>query len=387
MLAGTRPAECDYCWRIEDTPGDHPSDRHIKSSDAWAEPEFDLVRTLPWDADVGPSYMEVSFSSACNMKCSYCSPKVSSKWMEEIRLHGPYAERQSESIESLQKNGEFPIPENEPNPYVEAFWKWWPQLNRNLKVFRITGGEPLLSKDTFRVLEFIAENPRPELELMINSNLSVPDELIDQLVSRLRPIAEKRKAKQVTVYTSLDAWGPRAEYIRHGMDLGRMMRNVDRVLSEVPGVKLTFMCTFNALSVTSFESLLEAVLALKKKFPGGESGPRVFFDIAYLRHPDFMSIKVLTPDYARLIEKSLLFMEAHSPESSGEPDGFTRFEIAKMRRTLDWMLQPESKEWLAGRRSHFRSFFTEHDRRRKTSFERVFTEMSEFWELCARPLS
>ena len=39
-----------------------------------------------------------------------------------------------------------PIPQREPNPYTDAFWKWWPELYRDLHTFRITGGEPLLQK-------------------------------------------------------------------------------------------------------------------------------------------------------------------------------------------------------------------------------------------------
>ena len=37
-----------------------------------------------------------------------------------------------------------PIPHREYNPYVEAFWKWWPELYQDLHTFRITGGEPML---------------------------------------------------------------------------------------------------------------------------------------------------------------------------------------------------------------------------------------------------
>src|SRR5690606_24250482 len=38
MLTGKRPAECDYCWRIEDAHVDNFSDRMVKSADYWAYP-------------------------------------------------------------------------------------------------------------------------------------------------------------------------------------------------------------------------------------------------------------------------------------------------------------------------------------------------------------
>jgi hypothetical protein len=40
-----------------------------------------------------------------------------------------------------------PIPAREDNPYVEAFWKWWPDLYPELEHFRMTGGEPMMDKN------------------------------------------------------------------------------------------------------------------------------------------------------------------------------------------------------------------------------------------------
>lgn len=79
-----------------------------------------------------------------------------------------------------------PIHHTEHNPYVEAFWKWWPDLYRDLHTFRITGGEPLLSKDTWKILDYIIEQPNPnkKLNLAINSNLGVPDNLVDKLIEK-----------------------------------------------------------------------------------------------------------------------------------------------------------------------------------------------------------
>ena len=40
MLEGERPAECQYCWNVEDLPGSHLSDRYNKSMDTeWAFPQ------------------------------------------------------------------------------------------------------------------------------------------------------------------------------------------------------------------------------------------------------------------------------------------------------------------------------------------------------------
>jgi len=37
-------------------------------------------------------------------------------------------------------------------------------------VFRMTGGEPLMDKNTFRVLDYVANNPKGDLEIGITTN-------------------------------------------------------------------------------------------------------------------------------------------------------------------------------------------------------------------------
>ena len=32
----------------------------------------------------------------------------------------------------------------EDNPYIEAWWKWWPEVSKTLNILRITGGEPTI---------------------------------------------------------------------------------------------------------------------------------------------------------------------------------------------------------------------------------------------------
>ena len=55
----------------------------------------------------------------------------------------------------------------EENPYVE-FLEMVPELYRDLHTFRITGGEPLMSKDTWRVLDYIIEEKNPNRNLTQN---------------------------------------------------------------------------------------------------------------------------------------------------------------------------------------------------------------------------
>ena len=39
----------------------------------------------------------------------------------------------------------------------------------------MTGGEPLMDKNTFRVLDYVVDNGRKDLNMSITSNASVPE--------------------------------------------------------------------------------------------------------------------------------------------------------------------------------------------------------------------
>ena len=219
MLEGGKPKECDYCWNIEDSSNAF-SDRIYKSSEPWSAPYFEEIKKLGWEQNYNPKYVEVAFSNHCNFKCSYCGPSFSSQWMQEIEQHGGYKTSTGfNNLDYLKASKMLPISHREENPYVDAFWKWWPDLYRDLHTFRITGGEPLLAKDTFKVLDYIIEQPEPnrKLNLSLNTNLGVPDKLFNSFVDKIKRIIDENRVNEVILFTSADTWGPQAEYIRNGL--------------------------------------------------------------------------------------------------------------------------------------------------------------------------
>ena len=120
--------------------------------------------------------------------------------------------------------------QREPNPYVEAFWKWWPELYRDLHTFRITGGEPLLAKDTWKVLDYIIDEPNPNknLNFAINSNLGVPDNMIDKLIERLKRIEDEDRVNEFIIFTSVDTWGDTSRLYSNGLEFNRFWDNMKK---------------------------------------------------------------------------------------------------------------------------------------------------------------
>lgn len=388
MLEGARPSECQYCWNVEDLPGFKEdkifSDRVTKSSESWAHPFIDEISKASPDANINPSYLEVSFSNLCNFKCSYCSPVYSSKWQEEIESHGPYqTSARFNNLEYFKSVGEMPLSNKEPNPYVESFWKWWPDLLKSLRVLRITGGEPLLNANTFKVLDYLEEFPQPQLKLGLNTNGCAPQKLMDQFVSKCSRLLKNRSVAGLHVFTSLDGYGPYAEYGRHGLSFADWLENINKILTEIPQSEVTIMCTTNIFSIPEFSKFLQIVLALKNKFPNH----RVTCDTNILRFPHHQNLSIVTEDLKSSFDSSLDFMKAN-PVNLDQPNlkpGFSKFEINRMERLIQYLKTgPNSHEKISIQvaRGDFYKFVTEHDKRRGTDFLKTFPLLKEFYEIC-----
>lgn len=392
MLEGGRPKECDYCWRVEDSAPDALSDRTYKSYEPWAQPYIKDIINKSWTDNVNPSYLEVSFSSVCNLKCSYCSPQVSSKWMEEIKQYGPYPTSQNfNDLVWLEQTDALPIPNKEHNPYVEAFWKWWPDVSKDLKHFRITGGEPLLAKDTFRVLDDLIENPKPDLEFSVNSNMCVPEEVFNKFIEKIKIIGSERKVKKLKIFTSAEAHGAQAEYIRHGLNYNQWLSNIRRVLQEVPNCTFTCMSTYNILSIFTFDKMLKDILDLKLEFGGAGKSIPIILDTPYLRYPNHQAIFIATSEWKdQYLKPQLEFIQNNLEDRhvrGKENMGFFKWEGDKFKRILDIMYEEKLDDvTLAQNRKDFITFVDEHDRRRGTNFLKTFPEMEDAynqWKQCS----
>jgi len=397
MLNNKRPKECEYCWNIEDLPGSHISDRTYKTTDVeWSIPHLAAIKEAGADGDINPSYLEVSFSNVCNFKCAYCSPDISSQWVGEIEKHGPYPTSwRTGDLNYLKKIGKYPIHHTEHNPYVEAFWKWWPDLYPTLNTFRITGGEPLLSKETWKVLEYIEENPRPDLNLAINTNMGIPPKTVDRLIDMYKRL--EGKVKSFEIYTSCEASYKAAEYIRYGMEFVEFNNNIFRFLEATgPNSRVNFMITFNILSIPSFQEFLHHIFLLRQRFNDTDAMNRIPIMIAYLRWPPFLSMKI-TPKYIKekFAKEIKTYVTEHAePEPSkqlireGEiiKPSTGRFyieEIDQVNRLCDFMMvESLDKKSLQRDRRDFGLFIQEYDKRRGTNFYQTFPELSSFYKEC-----
>lgn len=381
MLVGEKPDGCQYCWNVESLSDTHISDRMIRNNSIYTPERVEEVKSNNWNFNVNPEYVEVAFSNECNFKCGYCHPMSSTSFQAEIKKFGPY---DTVKNHRLDINWFKPYKE-EDNPYIKAWWDWWPEMSKKLNILRITGGEPLTHRSTWSLLERLKDDPRPHLELNINSNLGIKTSLVEKLALNVNSLINENKIKRFKLFSSMDTWGDRAEYIRTGLKLDLWEHNLDTYVTMTKS-PVAFMCTFNILSVTSFDQFLSKVLYWRKKydylFEKNDNTRMIRFDTPYLKEPLQYDIQILPKDkFLPHFDRVLKFIDENRDEN--DRTKFSDLEYERFRRVRDYFSSVDYDEAKVKEgRKDFYNWFTEYDRRRNTNFLETFPDMAEFWEEC-----
>jgi organic radical activating enzyme len=369
MQNGERPRGCEYCWKIEDMGRDAVSDRVYKSKIYPIEALHEAYRT-PADQDINLRTLEIAFDRTCQFACSYCNPAFSTTWVNDIRRNGAYVNLESDGRNHFTHTHEssqpFRITEN--NPYIDAFFAWWESdLHRTLQELRITGGEPLMSGHTWKLIDWFKENQgKSTTRLAINSNLGAEVD-VDRLLASVQGM-------DVEIYTSMEATGAAAEYIRDGLDYAAWQTNLNKLLAA--GITVHCMCTINGLCLPTLKSHLLYLHELKKKY----GRDRVNFTLNILRFPSFQSPLVL-PDYLRTRYAAELSELRYQYQNNPFWHEHEHNHLQRLIDYLDVVKTPHSDAFeLPKLVNDFQQFYAQYDQRRGKSFAQAFPELKEWYD-------
>ena len=374
MQKGERPSGCEYCWKIEDIGRDNISDRVYKTV-IYTDKELEEAYAQPSRNDVDLRTLEIAFDRTCNFGCSYCNPAFSSTWVKDIDTNGPFTGLTSDGRNHFtHRHGSSQLYKfNETNPYVEAFFKWWESdLHRSLLELRLTGGEPLMSGDTWKLLEWFKNNDNrvnPDMRFAMNSNLGAKDDLIDRLIETTHSL------KHFHLYTSNESMGIQSEYIRDGLVWDNWANNVEKVLTNGRIEGFHMMCTINALCLDTLDSFLECCMNWKREY--GKDFPT--FSLNILRFPSFQSPLVL-PDDIRNQYK--LKLQAWFDANKNDPM-LHQFELNQLQRLIDYLDVVKTPHMGAAEQSvlqqDFKKFYTQYDQRRNKNFSKAFPALADWY--------
>ncbi len=371
MQKGERPSGCEYCWKIEDMGRDAVSDRVYKTV-IYNDEDLNYAFRTPASTDIDLQTLEIAFDRTCQFACSYCNPAFSSTWVNDIRRNGPYtgliSDGRNHFTHTHDANQLYKFGES--NPYVEAFHRWWESdLHKTLKELRITGGEPLMSGETWKLLDwFKANRGKSTPRLAINSKLGKEVD-IDRLLDSIDGL-------EVDLYTSNESMTEQAEYIRDGLEWQAWINNIHKLSQSKKLRGLHIMCTVNALCLDSLPKFLDYIVAAKETY--GRDFPN--FTLNILRFPSFQSPLVLPDDIRMHYRDSLIdFLVRHKGYNY-----LHEHEINHLQRLVDYLdvvKTPHSDAFdLPSLRNDFKQFYTQYDQRRGKDFCKTFPALADWYK-------
>jgi sulfatase maturation enzyme AslB (radical SAM superfamily) len=153
--------------------------------------------------DKSPTAVELRVGNLCNLKCRMCQPQDSDLINKEYK--------ELISLDSSLSNI-LPIVDFEINDDLTNYIKGIRDNASTIKVIRFSGGEPLINKSFYELLDYLIEGDYAKnIEFRLNTNLTkMKEETLEKL----------SKFKHVTIDFSIDGLESVYEYIRYPMVWG-----------------------------------------------------------------------------------------------------------------------------------------------------------------------
>lgn len=342
MLAGEKPTDCNYCWKLEEQG--LTSDRELKSlhfkehlpSNTYFDPNYDFK----------PKALELAFQNTCNLACAYCSPSFSTEWINDIKQNGMY-ENLGTDIKRHYARG---VDNNTPVD-LDMFWEWFDDISNSLESIRITGGEPLLHEETFKTFEkMLAVNPN--VECVIHTNLCQKPVIIQRFIDSIN------KLKNVRINISNESSGEIAEFIRDGMIYSEWLENVKRLATESKA-NLSISTTITSLSLIGLDDLYRDIIQLRKE----NNIKNLYISINFATYPVFQSLSSLSK------EERIFYLDKYTQLFKEIKHDLLNIEKQIYPRLLS-MLDPKlTNENYSSLKNDFEIFFSQYIIRRNKSID------------------
>jgi MoaA/NifB/PqqE/SkfB family radical SAM enzyme len=224
------------------------------------------------------SYWDIRFSNLCNLSCRSCGHIFSSSWyQDQAALAGPEWKSKNKVLNYAGRTE------------TDIWEQLVPHLDYVEQIY-FAGGEPLMMEEHYNILEELERRGRFDVRLIYNTNFTHV-KLKDRMV-----FDYWKKFKSVAVGASLDAMGPRAEYIRKGTVWNTVERNRQQMLEICPEVDFYISPTvsiLNAMHVTDFH---------RDWVDRGLLRPQDL-NVNILQDPAYYRIDIATPEYKKQIKQ------------------------------------------------------------------------------------
>jgi hypothetical protein len=345
MLDGTWPrGGCEYCQKIEQAGG-HSDRQHNNDIGGYVPIE---LKTNPLATHVTPKIVEIFAQNTCNLACLYCFEDLSSRIQNENKKFG---------------HG-FDIPiipildATAIDDYYYKFLNWLEHNIKDLSRLHLLGGETFiqheLMNDIFRIIE---RNPNPNLQLNIFSNFNAPEKYWNAYTQRIKDYCKSGNIGRLDLTCSVDCWGPQAEYVRSGLDLGLLEKYLAWASEQDEDwLYLNVNQTITSMTIKTMSELIEKINLYSNRRHIGHYFMQV--DFFPVQHPDIYDYNMWADDFDQILTTMR--------------DDTAEHKEAKLRMVgIQQRLQNTCKQDI-GKINKLHAYLDEMDRRRNTDWRSLF---------------
>lgn len=230
MLSETPNDYCTRCYEQEESgffSGRQSANKHhghhvervLETDDAGRVDDFSMT------------YWDIRFSNLCNLRCRSCGHIFSSNWFQDqVKIAGP----------GYKTNNQ---PLNYAGRWETDVWEQLVDHIDHVEQIYFAGGEPLLMEEHYRILDELERRGQFDVRLIYNTNFT-------EVSLKGRSVFDYwKKFDSVAVGASLDATGPRAEYIRKGTHWQQVEQNRRDMQNICPSVDFYISPTLSIMNI------------------------------------------------------------------------------------------------------------------------------------------
>lgn len=206
--------ECQTCWSLESAGLNSERQIHNQTLDYYLDRDLEKIEQDAINIGFQTKIVKLTTSNLCNGTCVTCGSALSSAWAQLENKHIVY---QTEQFEHLDFS--------------------------SIAQLGFVGGEPLLEKTNFKILENLlaAGNTDCFISIVTNGSVNLKQHQIDLL----------KQFKNLNICLSIDGVGPIFEYMRYPLKWPTLLTNIEVFKSITNNISVSAMISnLNILYLT-----------------------------------------------------------------------------------------------------------------------------------------
>lgn len=315
---GIKDPHCSSCWEEESVGR---QSKRMRENERLAD--FTGECETPFLVDIKPW-------NTCNLKCRICGPDNSSAWMNEF-----YAVEKEKFIGFDNK---YYSDDN------TVFWDTMELWLRNAKYIDFYGGEPVLIKKPWKLLEKnISESNKKQLQFNTNATIPISSKQLEILLT----------FEKSNIALSIDGIEDKFEYLRYPGNWQKTLKNIDQYIEYSKTYSNIDVSFCHTVSIHNIWYVIEFYNFIERRYG---KDIKIWYNILF--GPDFMRVTNIPETVKKLIEKKF---------TSSTDDNL-------ILSILDFMNMEKCDD---NKFEQFKIQTLKYDEHRKQNFNDTFSEWSE----------